>query len=172
MPYHSKYTITSGSKTYLTVEATDRYDAAEKVRTWLLAGQYEPGIEIMYRIKQENKILARNTLHVTKEDMDVPHRFRQFKWDFLNFFDRSHIRGTADQFYGTPETYRGIWISTESENHVPGQDVLAFNPEQFNLGADMVHPVARKWLDEHRAWASMHDGKTVLLYLNERSGIE
>ena len=45
-------------------------------------------------------------------------RLEQFRQAFEEFVEDPHVAGTIDEFYDTPETHIGLWVSGESGNIV------------------------------------------------------
>ena len=112
--------------------------------------------------KQINEKQGQKTLKEKEQ------RLEKFREDFKERFINPQIAGTVNGFQGSNEEFGGLWVSGESGNEIK-EDIHAFDYyAESNGDYDCgIHEDARKWLEEHDAYAAFNDAGTVMIYLND-----
>ena len=96
--------------------------------------------------------------------MPTKARLDKLRDDFRNFFeDPQCLDISTDEWQGREEKYSGLVVSAEGGNLVndDGMQLEAFD----TYSNYKVHPIAEKWLKQHRAEFDFYDAGTGFITL-------
>ena len=92
--------------------------------------------------------------------MSDKERLENLKADLKKLVEDPQISMTLDEFYGHPETYRGLVVSAESGNTIQGIRIADY-------WEDYVSPEFEAFLKEHRASFEYYDAGTLHVCFDE-----